>query len=106
MQALHAVSTGGGGGAFASNLDIAVDEKKHSAHVVDSLDLLLYVCLLILTIVTVWGFKHRRVRFLHESGLAVAYGLAVGFLLRLMGSSGHASTRMLVSARRKPSFST
>ena len=98
LAAMAMTGDGGGGGAFASNIDIAVDEKKHWAHVVDSLDLLLYVCLLILTIVTVWGFKHRRVRFLHESGLAVAYGLAVGLLLRLMGSSGRPATHLPVRA--------
>jgi uncharacterized membrane protein len=66
----------------ASEVDVEVDEKKHEGHVIDSLDLLLYVCLLILTIVTIWVFKQRRVRFLHESGLAIVYGLIVGALLR------------------------
>ena len=70
-----------------SAIDVAVDETKRESHVVDSLDLLLFVCLLILTIVTLWTFKHKRVRFLHESGLAVIYGLVIGLLLKNMGTS-------------------
>ena len=77
-------------------LDVEVDEKKHLNHVVDSLDLLLYVCLLTLTIVTVWVFKQRRFRYLHESGLAIAYGLGVGVVLRLIGPNREI-TRMTVA---------
>jgi len=80
----------------ASLVDVEVDQRKHEAHVIDSLDLLLYVCLLILTIVTIWAFKQRRVRYLHESGLAIVYGLVVGAVLRFMGSSRRLS-RMHVS---------
>ncbi len=68
-------------------MESAVDEKRQETHVVDSLDLLLYVCLLILTVVTVWVFKQRRVRYLHESGLAIVYGLLVGLVLRLIGTN-------------------
>lgn len=38
--------------------------------------------LLTLTILTIWLFKHRRFRFLHETGLAMIYGLLVGVILR------------------------
>ncbi|XP_071746094.1 sodium/hydrogen exchanger 6 [Lepeophtheirus salmonis] len=61
-------------------------------HVVDSLDILLYCFLLILTILTAWAFKHKRIRFLHESGLAVIYGLLIGFILRQFGSNTVSST--------------
>ncbi len=55
-----------------------IDEKESELHRLDSLSLLLYMCLLTLTVLTVWLFKHRRIRFLHETGLAVLYGLAIG----------------------------
>jgi hypothetical protein len=42
---------------LASILDVQIDEKKSYNHVVDSLDLLCYVCLLSLTILTLWAFK-------------------------------------------------
>lgn len=34
------------------------------------------VSLLILTIVTIWAFKKFRVRFIHETGMSVLYGMA------------------------------
>ena len=73
--------------AKGSAIDVQVDEKKAYNHVADSVDLLCYVCLLSLTILTSWAFKTKRLRFLHESGLAVMYGLCVGLILRLTGSS-------------------
>lgn len=54
--------------------DIVLDAKAQSAHMIDSLNLLSYTFLLILTVLTIWLFKHRRVSFLHETGLAVIYG--------------------------------
>ena len=66
---------------------VQVDEKKEYGHVADSVDLLCYVLLLCVTILTFWTFKTKRIRFLHESGLAVIYGLLVGLVLKLSGSS-------------------
>lgn len=67
--------------------DIALDAKAQSTHIIDSLNLLSYTLLLILTVLTIWLFKHRRVSFLHETGLAVIYGLIVGAIIRYAGSS-------------------
>ena len=54
--------------------DIILDARAQSTHIIDSLNLLSYTFLLILTVLTIWLFKHRRVSFLHETGLAVIYG--------------------------------
>lgn len=58
----------------ASGSDIALDAKATLLHRIDSLNLLIYTCLLTLTVLTIWVFKHRRVSWLHETGLAVIYG--------------------------------
>ncbi|XP_065165302.1 sodium/hydrogen exchanger 6 isoform X2 [Atheta coriaria] len=71
----------------AADSDIEMDAKAQSMHRIDSLNLLSYTMLLILTVLTVWLFKHRRVSFLHETGLAVIYGLIVGAIIRYTGSS-------------------
>ncbi|XP_076228766.1 na[+]/H[+] hydrogen exchanger 3 isoform X7 [Nomia melanderi] len=62
--------------------DIELDAKAQLLHRLDSLNLLLYTFLLILTVLTIWTFKHRRLRFLHETGLAVIYGLIIGAIIR------------------------
>uniref|UniRef100_A0A8C2WWQ7 Sodium/hydrogen exchanger n=1 Tax=Cyclopterus lumpus TaxID=8103 RepID=A0A8C2WWQ7_CYCLU len=52
------------------------------SHRQDSANLLIFIMLLTLTILTIWLFKHRRFRFLHETGLAMIYGVLVGVILR------------------------
>jgi sodium/hydrogen exchanger-like protein 6/7 len=54
--------------------DIELDAKATRNHQIDSLNLLVYTFLLTLTVLTIWLFKHRRVSWLHETGLAVIYG--------------------------------
>ncbi|RVE64057.1 hypothetical protein OJAV_G00142620 [Oryzias javanicus] len=64
-------------------LDNVVTERMaEESHRQDSANLLIFILLLTLTILTIWLFKHRRFRFLHETGLAMIYGLLVGVILR------------------------
>ncbi|XP_075772312.1 sodium/hydrogen exchanger 7 isoform X2 [Pelodiscus sinensis] len=71
--------------------EIATEQEAEESHRQDSVSLLTFILLLTLTILTIWLFKHRRVRFLHETGLAMIYGLIVGVILRYgsPSSSGH-----------------
>lgn len=64
-----------------SGTDIALDAKATLLHRIDSLNLLIYTCLLTLTVLTIWVFKHRRVSWLHETGLAVIYGKSIVVLI-------------------------
>ncbi|XP_073399632.1 sodium/hydrogen exchanger 6 [Dendrobates tinctorius] len=62
--------------------DIVTEKQVEAIHRLDSTNLLIFILLLTLTILTIWLFKHRRFRFLHETGLAMIYGLVVGVVLR------------------------
>ncbi|XP_053960841.1 sodium/hydrogen exchanger 9 isoform X7 [Anastrepha ludens] len=71
----------------ATATDIALDAKATLTHRIDSLNLLVYTFLLTLTVLTIWLFKHHRVSWLHETGLAVIYGLIAGAVIRYAGTS-------------------
>ncbi|XP_057574278.1 sodium/hydrogen exchanger 6 isoform X2 [Hippopotamus amphibius kiboko] len=71
-----------GGEARAMDEEIVSEKQAEESHRQDSANLLIFILLLTLTILTIWLFKHRRARFLHETGLAMIYGLLVGLVLR------------------------
>ncbi|GAB1302797.1 Sodium/hydrogen exchanger [Apodemus speciosus] len=71
-----------GGAARAMDEEIVSEKQAEESHRQDSANLLIFILLLTLTILTIWLFKHRRARFLHETGLAMIYGLLVGLVLR------------------------
>lgn len=85
---------GGGGGPLPP--DVSYDEKKLLLHKLDSLSLLLYTFLLTLTVVTIWLFKHRRVAFIHETGLAIIYGLVIGAIIRFGVHDDYQVSRLAV----------
>ncbi|XP_069799247.1 sodium/hydrogen exchanger 6 [Dendropsophus ebraccatus] len=62
--------------------EIVTEKQVEAIHRLDSTNLLIFILLLTLTILTIWLFKHRRFRFLHETGLAMIYGVIVGVVLR------------------------
>lgn len=68
-------------------VDIKLDEKAKQLHRIDSFNILAYTFLLILTVCTIWLFKRRRARFLHETGLAIIYGLIIGAIIRYVGDA-------------------
>ncbi|XP_064931179.1 sodium/hydrogen exchanger 7 isoform X2 [Columba livia] len=89
---LRAAERSGGGGSSSSAMEeLATEKEAEESHRQDSVSLLTFILLLTLTILTIWLFKHRRVRFLHETGLAMIYGLIVGVILRYgtPSTSGH-----------------
>lgn len=57
-------------------------ERRTKEHIVDSIDLLLFIFLLILVVLTIWLFKYKRLSYIHETSLAIFYGAIFGAILR------------------------
>lgn len=86
--------------AFAScyaPVDVIQDDKARQIHEIDSLNILAYTILLTMTVLTIWLFKTRRARYLHETGLAIIYGLIVGAILRYVGDTKTKYTHVRVT---------
>lgn len=81
--------------AHCESTDIELDAKATHLHRLDSFNLLVYTFLLTLTILTIWLFKHHRVSWLHETGLAIIYGkiqYAINYFMIMNMSFGISET--------------
>ena len=58
--------------------------KKTREHIVASVDFFLLISLLILVIFTIWFLKHKKFKYVHETGLAILYGYS--FCRKLLGN--------------------
>lgn len=57
-----------------NRLEKMAEKQQQEIHTVDSYNLLLYIALLCLTVLTVYVFRRREIRFFHESGMIMIYG--------------------------------
>lgn len=71
------------------NAEAATTDEEH---VKDSEVMLVFIALLVLTIITTFAFRFRSIRFLHESGLAIVYGLIIGAIRRYGGGGDSAKS--------------
>ena len=77
--------------------ELRIDEKESELHRLDSLSLLIYCFLLTLTVLSIWLLKHRRFRYLHETGLAIIYGLVIGTKLSWLFAAKTRRSKVLVA---------
>ena len=75
----------------SEQIEFGQDLRRAHDHIVDSTNLLIFTFLLILVILTIWLFKHKRIPYVHETGLAVIYGIIFGIFMRYGFKQQHKS---------------
>ncbi|RDD41275.1 Sodium/hydrogen exchanger 9 [Trichoplax sp. H2] len=66
----------------STNYEGSTELRVEGQHRMDSVMLMALLFLLLITVLTIWRFKVKRIRFIHETGLAMIYGLIMGALIR------------------------
>lgn len=58
------------------------ESEMAASHNIDSLSMLIFIALLIVTVLMTWLFKIRRFRCFHETGVATVFGIMVGAIIK------------------------
>lgn len=61
-------------GLDAAKIEFNQEERTANVHRMDSLNLLIFTTLLVVVVLTIWMFKRRNFRYLHETCVALIYG--------------------------------
>ena len=71
--------------ASKEEIPVKLEGKRESeianSHNIDSLSMLIFTVLLILTVLMTWLFKIQRFRWFHETGVATVFGIVVGAVI-------------------------
>ncbi|CAF1274709.1 unnamed protein product [Didymodactylos carnosus] len=74
-------------GSAADKIESNQEELQANVHRIDSLNLLLFTGLLVTVVLTIWAFKRRNFRYIHETCLALIYGFIIGAIIRYTNTS-------------------
>ena len=61
-------------GLEVEKIEFNQEQRTADLHRNDSLNLLIFTTLLVVVVLTIWIFKRRNFRYLHETCLALIYG--------------------------------
>jgi sodium/hydrogen exchanger-like protein 6/7 len=68
--------------ATAHLLEDNTAQDAEKAHRIDAVTLLIFLWMLILTMMSIWFIKYKKYRFVHETGLSLVYGMAIGAVVK------------------------
>ncbi|UJR38360.1 hypothetical protein I4U23_031030 [Adineta vaga] len=71
----------------AEKIESKQEERTENVHRLDALNLLIFTTLLVVVVLTIWVFKRRNFRYIHETCLALIYGFIIGAILHHTGTS-------------------